>query len=104
MSKAEKRGACAHAEIKADKRGRVIMRADQAWRCLAPPPELPVMPVSITGAYGFKWPPGRRYVQRDDCAECPCWTERKVPAPQKLDDWRAEHVESVAVIIEGKGA
>lgn len=104
MSKAKKRGVCAHADVKPDRAGRVVMRAHSVHPCLCPLPELPALPVSITGAYGYDWPPRRRYIGPEDCAECPCWTERKAPAPQQLDDWRAEHIESVAAMIEGKGA
>lgn len=75
-----KRGACAHADIKADKRGRVVMRANTVWPCLCPIPDLPALPMSVTQSYGYRWPPPRRHVDREDCAECPCWTERKATA------------------------
>lgn len=73
----KKRTPCAHAEIKPDARGRIIIRANKAFRCLTPEPDLPTLPASITKAYGFKWPPPRNYVMKDDCAECPCWTPRE---------------------------
>jgi hypothetical protein len=73
----KKRGVCTHLEIEPDKAGRLIMRADQAYRCKAPAPEMPVLPACITQAYGFKWPPPRGYVFKETCAECPCWSPLK---------------------------
>ena len=72
----KKRGPCKHANIQPDKAGRVTMRANAVWPCSCPLPELPALPASITSAYGYTWPPGRSYVDRERCEACPCWSER----------------------------
>lgn len=78
MGRVTKRGPCAHAGIIPNRAGKIVM--SNVWPCNFPLPELPAMPVSITGRYGYSdsWPPGRRYVDRDDCEGCPCWTKREV--------------------------
>ncbi len=68
---------CKFVDIKPDARGRVVMRKDFAYKCNYPAPELPLLPVSITAAYGFKWPPSRSSVWKDGCEDCPCWTPRE---------------------------
>ena len=32
---------------------------------------MPTLPISVTKAYGFNWPPSKSYVGKEDCAECP---------------------------------
>ena len=50
----------------------------RAYRCLAPDPEMPAMPASITLAHWFKWPPQRVHVCVDDqCEKCPLYEKRK---------------------------
>ncbi|TGT90883.1 MULTISPECIES: hypothetical protein [unclassified Mesorhizobium] len=77
----KKRGPCQYAEIQPNRAGKIVMRADAVWPCSAPLPDLPALPVSITKSYGYNWPPRRTYVDRDDCADCPCWTPREVLPP-----------------------
>lgn len=72
-----KRGTCKFAGVTPDKAGRVIMRKDRVYPCMAPEPDLPTLPACITKAYGFYWPPRRQRVEKNDCDKCPCWTPRE---------------------------
>ncbi|MGX7874414.1 hypothetical protein ACVDG5_018130 [Mesorhizobium sp. ORM6] len=81
MSDMKKRGPCQYAEIQPNRAGKIVMRANAVWPCTAPLADLPPLPASITKSYGYNWPPRRAYVDRDDCAECPCWTAREAVAP-----------------------
>lgn len=67
---------CTHAHITPGKNGKIVMRKYSVYPCLIPAPELPVLPASITKAYGFNWPPHRSYVSKEDCEQCPCWASR----------------------------
>lgn len=67
---------CEFAEVTPDKSGRLTMRKDVMYSCLFPVPE-PVLPASITEFYGFRWPPLRRRICKEDCAGCPCWKARE---------------------------
>ncbi len=39
--------------------------------------EQPVLPTSITEAYGFHWPPNKSIMERSDGTRCPTWVERQ---------------------------
>lgn len=72
-----KRGICKHLAIEPDRDGKARFRADTAYRCLAPLPELPALPACITRAHGWHWPPGRSHVFREACAICPTWEAKE---------------------------
>ncbi|MER9680815.1 hypothetical protein NKJ23_15985 [Mesorhizobium sp. M0184] len=76
-AKIKKRGPCKFAGIQPDRAGKIVMRSFSVWPCSAPLPELPALPASITNSYGYTWPPRRTYVDREACAECPCWAARE---------------------------
>ena len=71
------RKACKFADIKPNTNGTKVLRKDKSFRCLYPAPEMPLMQASITGAYGFKWPPNCGSAFADSCATCPCWEADK---------------------------
>jgi hypothetical protein len=62
--------ACIHLVVPADARGRQIPRKGNVYRCLAPLPKLD-LPVSVTTAFGFQWPPSRRSMEPDEGLGCP---------------------------------
>lgn len=48
------------------------------YPCLAPVPDLPPMPASVTSSYGFRWPPVRSWVGvGEHCANCPLYEPKK---------------------------
>lgn len=53
--------------------GRVIVRKDWCYRCACPIPEPPVLPASITSAYGFHpiSEKSKTMISTDQCARCP---------------------------------
>lgn len=67
---------CKFADVKPDIRGRIVMRKDHTYKCTVPLPDI-ALPTSVTRAYGFRWPPHRTNVDREQCEECPCWTARE---------------------------
>jgi hypothetical protein len=60
------------------KPGERIMK-DSFFRCLCPIPVMPVFPVSITKAYGFRFliDKDKCLVRKEDCAACPLYEGRK---------------------------
>ena len=68
---------CKYLNVEPNKAGRVVVRSNSGYRCLAPDPPLPVLPDSIGKTYYFTWPPGRVYVSPDQGTECPVWEARK---------------------------
>ncbi len=46
-------GKCRFLDVKPDKLGRRIVRALASYRCLAPVPEMPALPDSVTQSYGY---------------------------------------------------
>lgn len=63
---------CRFLDVKPDATGRRRVARGSAQPCLAPVPELPPLPSSITGHYSFpKWPPTRAWMGPDDGAGCP---------------------------------
>ncbi len=68
---------CVHLIVEPDKAGRRVVRKQQAYRCGAPVPDiLPLLPHSITKAYGWAAPSDRskRWVCPDDGRGCPLYT------------------------------
>lgn len=69
---------CQFLDVPPDKAGRIRPRSNYTYRCLAPDPVMPVMPASITTAYGFSWPPcSRSYMHPDEGEGCPTYEARK---------------------------
>lgn len=60
--------------------GRRVLR-DSVFACLAPLPEMPALPASVTKHYGYSLKFPRSYVGKDDCAACPLYT----PHPPEPD-------------------
>ena len=74
---------CRFLNVAPDKAGRIRPQRDGAYQCIAPQPEMPPMPLSITNAYGFNWPPSRTYMLPDQDTECPVWEERTTDEASK---------------------
>jgi len=71
---------CKYLDVAPDKLGRIVPRKDKTYRCLAPDPEMPTMPDSITETYGFRWFEGQRsrtYMTPDAGENCPCHEPRE---------------------------
>ena len=66
---------CKHLKVEPDKSGRRVVRAANAYICTFRPP-MPLMPDSITKAYGFHWPPDHRFMQGNEGRECQTWEPR----------------------------
>lgn len=50
---------------------------NDVYPCLAPVPDVvPMLPLSVSCAYGFDWPPAKSYMGPNDGAGCPTWTTR----------------------------
>ena len=62
---------CKYLNVPLDKAGRRVVRGSYAYPCTAPDTPQPQLPVSITEAYGFKWPPPRQWVTPAMGASCP---------------------------------
>lgn len=60
-----------------EENGKIKPRANKSYKCLVEIP-LPILPASITGAYDFRWPPGRKFMSPDEGKDCPCYQERGV--------------------------
>lgn len=71
---------CRFLAVHPDARGRIVVRARNAYECRAIVP-LPPLPDSVTGAYGFQLPPNRRYMTGDNGTLCPTWEERAKAPP-----------------------
>lgn len=71
------RGICKFANVPPDKAGRLTMRKDHRYPCRAPDPPQPDIPASMSKSYGFRWPPHRQLIGKEECADCPCWTPRE---------------------------
>ena len=66
---------CRFLGVHPDARGRINVRARNVYECLVQVPE-PVLPESMTRAYGFRWPPAKSYMTGDSGRECPTWEQR----------------------------
>lgn len=67
---------CKHLAVRPDKLGRIVPRKNEVYRCLAPEPDLPPIPLSVSEVYDFKWPPRRTMVTPDHGKDCPVWEKR----------------------------
>jgi hypothetical protein len=61
---------CRFLDVAPDALGRRKPRRDKMYRCTAPVEE-PSLPQSVTKAYGYKWPPSRKFMGPDDGDGCP---------------------------------
>lgn len=61
---------CRYLDVALNAAGRRVPRKGNAYPCTAPvvPPPLPV---SITKAYGWQWPPARRHMEPNEGQDCP---------------------------------
>jgi hypothetical protein len=73
---------CRFLDVKPDSAGRLRVIKDKAYRCLAPTPSLPPLPLSITDSFYFPlWPPSRTVVDAEK-RNCPVWEPRN---PREID-------------------
>lgn len=49
------------------------VRKDRAYRCLYPVEIMPLLPISVTEYFSFRWPPQKMSVVKSMCAACPCF-------------------------------
>lgn len=71
---------CKHADIEADKAGRVTMRKDRGYTCRVPIPDLSkILPASVTQEYGYHAPRPNRNTFKHWCEKCPLYEEREKP-------------------------
>jgi hypothetical protein len=66
---------CRFLAVHPDARGRIVVRAKNAYECRAIVP-MPPLPDSVTRSHGFRWPIDRRYMGGDDGTLCPTWEVR----------------------------
>ena len=66
---------CRFLAVHPDARGRIVVRAKNAYECRAIVP-MPMLPDSVTRSYGFKWPMPRSYMTGDSGTLCPTWELR----------------------------
>jgi hypothetical protein len=63
--------------VQPDARGRLVVRAGAVWPCNAPEPEKPRIPSSMMKAYGWTWPPSRKYMGGGEGTDCPTYAHRQ---------------------------
>lgn len=68
---------CKFLDVAPNAAGKVVARKHEAYRCLAPDPEWPALPDSITRHYGYKPTFHRRYMQPDEGDDCPLYRLRE---------------------------
>ena len=71
---------CKWLVVEPDTAGRRVVRKDKGYRCIAPMPELPPMPLSVTSHCHYL-PPGKIRSRMDggDGADCPTWAKYVKP-------------------------
>lgn len=69
-------GTCRYLFMHADRDGVTRVRRDWIYRCDAPVLEISDLPDSVTGAFGFNWPPRRTRMTPDDGIDCPAYEEK----------------------------
>ena len=67
---------CRWLDVAPDKSGKVVVRSAKAYQCKVEVP-MPVLPASITNAYGFSWPPAKTRMSRNDGQNCPYFALRQ---------------------------
>jgi hypothetical protein len=70
---------CKFLAVAPDSRGRVIPRTNKGYLCLYEIPDLRKLglPASVTGSYGFRWPPIQTFMAPEDGEGCPQHASRK---------------------------
>jgi len=63
---------CKHLFVPNDKAGRRVVRKDNSYECTVKV-VMPLLPESVTGACGFKWPPSRSWMSGNQGENCPKW-------------------------------
>ena len=81
---------CRFLAVHPDARGRIVVRARNAYECRAIVP-MPLLPDSVTRAHDFRWPPGRSYMTGDGGTLCPTWEQRATGGWKEEDDVPARH-------------
>jgi hypothetical protein len=66
---------CRYLDVPPDKLGRVTARKDKAYRCTVELPP-PLVPVSVSKSYGWRWPPSRSAMSANDGEGCPFYDAR----------------------------
>jgi hypothetical protein len=66
---------CRFLGVNPDAKGRIVVRARNAYECLVVVPQ-PALPESMTRAYGYRWPLAKSYMTGDSGRECPTWEQR----------------------------
>jgi hypothetical protein len=61
---------CRWLDVAPSPSGRRVVRSDRVYACRVEVP-VPVLPISVRKAYGFKWPPEKAFVSPDNGADCP---------------------------------
>lgn len=69
--------ACIHLGVTPDARGRIRVLPRVPYRCMAPAPELPALPIAFRDV---RWPPSRSAVWADMGEGCPTFIDRKTKA------------------------
>jgi hypothetical protein len=68
---------CKYFDVPPDKDGKARIRKGNAYRCTAPMPECPPLPVCVSlEPWGFKWPPAKSWVTPDMGTDCPVYEQR----------------------------
>jgi len=66
---------CKFLDVRINKAGQRVVRKDSAYQCLCAVSE-PILPASVTTAYGYRWPPPKSYMTGDSGENCPCHVSR----------------------------
>lgn len=72
---------CRFLNVPPDAAGRIVVRKDEAYQCMAVVP-VPLLPDSVTTAYTFRWPLPRSYMTGEQGTLCPTWDQR-LPTNQR---------------------
>jgi hypothetical protein len=70
-------GSCKYLDVKPDALGRVVVRKQNSYQCLAPQPDQPPLPTSVLKRYGWEWPPLRTYMEGTDGKDCAVFVRRE---------------------------
>ena len=71
---------CKFLDVPPNKAGRIVVRYERAYSCIAPAPKLPKdFPQSIIDRAGFQWPPNRQSMFADDGDSCTVYEKRVKP-------------------------
>lgn len=63
---------CGFLEVPLDKVGKRVPRKDHTYNCEAPI-EKPLLPISVTKHYNWRWPPNKLRMTPDDGESCPLY-------------------------------